>query len=131
MSADGPRHSPGFLALVEAARERIRETDAPAVRARLAAGEDFHLIDVREDREWKRGRIPGAVHMSRGVIERDIESRLADRAAPIVLYCGGGYRSALAADSLARMGYTEVLSMDGGYRAWTGAGYPVETDDDG
>jgi rhodanese-related sulfurtransferase len=131
MTADGHRHSPGFLALVEEARGRIRETDVDGVHAHLAAGEDFHLIDVREDREWKRGRIPGAVHMGRGVIERDIETRLPDRAAPIVLYCGGGYRSALAADSLGRMGYTEVRSMDGGYRGWTGAGYPVETDDDG
>jgi rhodanese-related sulfurtransferase len=121
-------HSPGFLALVEEVRPRIRETGVDGVRALRAAGRPFHLIDVREDREWKRGRIPGAIHIGRGVLERDIEARIPDREDPIVLYCGGGYRSALAAESLGRMGYTEVRSMEGGWRAWSGAGHEVESD---
>ncbi len=130
MSDATHRHSAAFVALVDAARPRIRETDVEDVRARQESGEHFHLVDVREDREWALGRISGATHIGRGVLERDIERLIPDRDADIVLYCGGGYRSALAAESLGRMGYTAVRSMDGGFRAWTGAGYPVEEGDD-
>lgn len=121
-------HAPGFLVLVEAAKARIRETDVPAVRARQEEGETFHLIDVREDHEWAQGHLPGAVHLGRGVLERDIEGRIPERDADIVLYCGGGYRSALAADNLQRMGYSNVASMDGGFSGWTAAGLPVVRD---
>ena len=116
-------HSPRFVALVDAARAGITETDAETVHARRAAGDAFTLVDVRERAEWDRGRLPGAVHLGRGVLERDAEAALPDLDAPVVLYCGGGYRSALAAASLGAMGYTNVASMDGGWRAWTGAGY--------
>ena len=118
-------HSPRFVALVDAARREIRETDVEAVRDRLE-DDDLVLIDTREASEWDRGHLPGAVHLARGVLERDVEDAVPDLDAPIVLYCGGGYRSALAARSLGQMGYTNVESMDGGWRAWTGAGYPTE-----
>ncbi len=121
-------HSPRFLALVDAARAEITETDAASVRQRMDDGEAMVLVDVREPDEWDRGRLPGAVAMPRGVLERDVEAAVPDLDAPLVLYCGGGYRSALAAQSLGRMGYTNVQSMDGGWRAWTEAGYPTETD---
>jgi len=121
-------HSPGFLRLVEAARRRIREVSIHDLRAMQQAGEAFHLVDVREQDEWQRGRLPGARHLGKGVIERDIEATIPERDAPIVLYCGGGYRSALAADALRQMGYTRVASMWGGWRAWTEAGLPVSTD---
>lgn len=120
------QHSPRFLELVNEERRRIRETDVRTVKERLDRGERFHLIDVREESEWARGRLPGAVHLGKGVIERDIEELIPDTEAEIVLYCGGGYRSALAADNLRAMGYRNVLSMDGGFRGWTAAGYPVE-----
>src|SRR5437773_1159615 len=119
-------HSPAFLKLVEDSKTRIRETDIREVKRRLDAGDKLHLVDVREESEWARGRLPGAVHLSKGVIERDIEKVIPDKSAPIVLYCGGGFRSALAADNLQKMGYTSVISMDGGWRAWTEAGYPTE-----
>jgi rhodanese-related sulfurtransferase len=119
-------HKPGFLRLAEAARARIRETDAASVHARLRRGEQFHLIDVREDREWAAGHVPGAEHLGRGILERDIETRVPDTDADIVLYCGGGYRSALAADSLQRMGYTNVRSLAGGWTGWKEAGLPAE-----
>lgn len=119
------QHSPAFVALVEDARSRVRETDVGAIRRRLERGDRFHLVDVREDEEWQGGRLPGAVHIGKGVIERDIEDRIPDRSAEIVLYCGGGYRSVLAAEALQKMGYTNVLSMDGGYRGWTEAGLPA------
>jgi rhodanese-related sulfurtransferase len=119
-------HTPRFLAIVNEARARIRETDVAAVKARLDAGEVFHLLDVREASEYAAGHLPGAVHLGKGVIERDIESLIPDPADDIVLYCGGGYRSALAADALGRMGYTKVASMDGGWRDWTEAGLPTE-----
>ncbi len=119
-------HPPRFLALVDGARAEIVETDAETVRQRLADGAAFTLVDVREADEWARGHLPGAVHLSRGVLERDAEATFPDPDTPIVLYCGGGYRSALAARSLGAMGYTAVASMDGGWRAWTDAGYPTE-----
>jgi len=119
-------HAPGFLKLVQDSKRRIKETDVPAVKARLSKGERFVLIDVREDNEWAKGHIPGAVHLGRGVIERDIEKAFPDKDAELVLYCGGGFRSALAADNLVRMGYLRVLSMDGGFRGWVEAGGRVE-----
>jgi rhodanese-related sulfurtransferase len=120
-------HSPGFVKLVDEARRRIRETTPEEVRRRQQAGEPFLLVDVREDHEWQQGRAAGAVHLGKGVIERDIEKTIPDRDAEIVLYCGGGYRSALAADALRQMGYRNVSSMDGGWRRWRALGYPVET----
>lgn len=122
------QHSPRFLAIVEQAKRSVRETDVATVRRRIEAGDDFHLVDVREDSEWQRGHLPGAMHIGKGVIERDIETKIPRTDAEIVLYCGGGYRSALAADALQRMGYTNVLSMDGGYRGWTESGGTVEQD---
>ncbi len=121
-------HSPGFLALVEAARRRIRETTPEEVRRRQLAGEPFHLIDVREDHEWAAGHAAGAVHLGKGVIERDIERHFPDRDADLVLYCGGGYRSALAADALREMGYRRVASMAGGWKRWCALGYPTARD---
>jgi rhodanese-related sulfurtransferase len=121
-------HHPGFLQIVGEARRRIRETTPEAVLQQRQRGERLHLVDVREDHEWQRGRIAGAEHLGRGILERDVERRIPDRDAPIVLYCGGGYRSALAADALRQMGYTNVQSMDGGWRRWTELGYPTETD---
>ncbi|MDX6770136.1 MAG: rhodanese-like domain-containing protein [Elusimicrobiota bacterium] len=120
------KHSPGFLRIVEDAKARVRETDVAAVLARLKKGERLLLVDVREDNEWEKGRIVGAVHIGRGVIERDAETALPDKAAEVILYCGGGFRSALAADNLQKMGYTRVLSMDGGWRGWIEAGGPTE-----
>ena len=119
-------HSPRFLALVEAARPYIVETDVETVRQRLAAGDGRVVVDVREPDEWDAGHLPGALSMPRGVLERDVERAFPDLDAPLVLYCGGGYRSALATRSLGQMGYTNVQSMDGGWRAWTEAGYPTE-----
>jgi rhodanese-related sulfurtransferase len=120
------QHSEGFLRLVTEARRRVRETTPEEVRRRQQAGERFHLVDVREDREWDAGRAAGAIHLGKGIIERDIETTIPDRDAPIVLYCGGGYRSALAADALQQMGYRAVVSMDGGWKRWVALGYPVE-----
>jgi rhodanese-related sulfurtransferase len=120
------RHSPGFLALVADAKTRIVESTIADVRARLDRGETFHFIDVREDGEFAVDRARGARHIGRGVLERDIERLVPEHDAPIVLYCGGGYRSALAADNLQRMGYTRVISMDGGMTAWREAGYPID-----
>ena len=120
------KHSPGFLALVDDARKRVRECTIGDVKARLDRGERFHFVDVREDREFAVDHARGARHIGRGVLERDIEKLVPDKDAPIVLYCGGGYRSALAAESLQKMGYTNVVSMDGGIRAWREAGYAVE-----
>jgi rhodanese-related sulfurtransferase len=122
-----PHHSPGFLKLVEDAKSRVRECTVADVKARLDAGERFVLIDVREDSEWAKDHLPGAVHLGKGVIERDIESRYPDPATPMVLYCGGGFRSALASDNLQKMGYTGVISMDGGIRVWREKGYPLTT----
>ena len=124
----GKQHSPRFLEIVNAARARVRECTVEDVRSRLAAGEQLRLVDVREESEFARGRLPGAVHIGKGVIERDIETRFPDPETELILYCGGGYRSALAADALRQMGYNHVLSMDGGWRGWTEAGHPVETE---
>ena len=120
------RHSPGFLKLVDEVRPRVHETDVREVKERLDRQDRFHLVDVREESEFARGHLPGAIHLSKGIIERDIETTIPDRSAPIVLYCGGGFRSVLVAENLQRMGYTNVLSMDGGWRGWVEAGHPVE-----
>ena len=120
------KHAPAFLAIVNDAKSRVKETDVPTIKKRMDAGEKFHLVDVREDSEWAKGHLPGAVHLGKGVIERDIEATIPEKAAEIVLYCGGGFRSALSADNLQKMGYTNVVSMDGGWRGWTDAGYPTE-----
>lgn len=120
-------HPPRFLEIVNDARSRIRECTVTEVYARLQNGDTFHLIDVREESEFARGHLPRAIHLGKGIIERDIEQVIPDTEALIVLYCGGGYRSALAADTLQRMGYVNVISMDGGWRGWTDAGYHVET----
>ena len=118
-------HSPGFLKLAQAAKSRVTETNVAAVKARVEAGEKFTLIDVREAYEYEAGHIPGARHMSKGLIERDIEKAIPNMDQEIVVYCGGGYRSALAADNLQKMGYTNVISMDGGWRGWLDAGGSV------
>ncbi|QNN21646.1 sulfurtransferase [Planctomycetales bacterium ZRK34] len=121
----GKHHSPGFIRIVDDARSRIRELNVQQVKHKLDAGERFHLVDVREQSEFAAGCLPGAIHLGKGVIERDVEQTIPDHDAEIVLYCGGGYRSALAADNLQKMGYTNVWSMDGGWRGWTEAGYPT------
>ena len=121
------KHSPRFLKIVDEARRNIREVTVDDVKAMLDRGEDFHLVDVREESEWAKDHLPGAVHLGKGIIERDIEERLPDTSATIVLYCGGGYRSALAADNLRKMGYQNVISMDGGVRGWRDKGYPLST----
>jgi rhodanese-related sulfurtransferase len=120
------QHSPAFLKLVKDAKTRVRETDCNEVKRRLDAREKLVLVDVREESEWARGHLPGATHLGKGVIERDVERVFPDKDAALVLYCGGGFRSALAGDNLQKMGYTNVISMDGGWKAWVEAGYPVE-----
>jgi rhodanese-related sulfurtransferase len=125
------KHSPGFLALVADAKTRVKECTPIDVKRRLDRSENFFFIDVREDHEFGQEHADGARHIGRGILERDIETLIADRDAPIVLYCGGGYRSALAADNLQKMGYRNVLSMDGGIKAWRDAGYPMKRPGDG
>ena len=120
-------HNERFLAVVNDAKSRIRECTVDDVVAKREKGDTFHLVDVREESEWARGRLPGAIHLGKGIIERDIEGAIPESGAEIVLYCGGGYRSALAADNLQKMGYTNAISMDGGYREWSEAGHPIET----
>jgi rhodanese-related sulfurtransferase len=120
------KHGPGFLRLVDGARAHIKECTIADVKARLDRREPFHLIDVREDNEYAVDHLPGARHLGRGILERDIETTIPDPDADIVLYCGGGFRSALAAESLQKMGYRRVVSMDGGIRAWRDAGYALE-----
>jgi rhodanese-related sulfurtransferase len=120
------QHSQGFLDAVKDAKKRVRETTPEEVRRRQERGERFYFVDVREDNEWDRGRALGALHLGKGVIERDVEKAIPDHDAEVVLYCGGGYRSALAADALQRMGYTNVISMDGGWKRWKELGYPTE-----
>ena len=112
------KHAPGFLAIVNDARSRVTECTVADVEAWQAANEAFRLVDVREEGEWNRGHLPGAEHLGKGIIERDVEEQIPDHGEKIVLYCGGGYRSALAADNLQKMGYTNVISMDGGFRGW-------------
>lgn len=119
-------HSPGFLAIVEDAKSRVKQIDIDQYRAMRDA--DHMLIDTREDREWDAGHAAGAIHLGKGVIERDIETTVPDKSTTIVLYCGGGYRSALAADALTKMGYANAISLDGGWRAWNAAGLPVKKD---
>jgi rhodanese-related sulfurtransferase len=119
------QHAPRFLQLVNDARQRIAETTVDDIKARLDKGEKLLLVDVREESEYARDHLPGAVHMGKGVIERDIEAKVPDTVTPLVLYCGGGFRSALAADNLRKMGYTNVISMDGGHRVWRERGYPL------
>jgi rhodanese-related sulfurtransferase len=121
------KHSPAFMKIVDDARSRIRECNVQDVKQKLERGEKFHLVDVREDSEWAAGHLPKAQHLGKGVIERDIETKIPDTNAEIVLYCGGGYRSALAADNLQKMGYRNVISMDGGFRGWNDAGLPIES----
>ena len=119
-------HSPEFLKIVDDAKARVKQTDVAAVLARLKTGEKLTLVDVREDDEWAKGRVAGATHLGKGVIERDVESAIPDKTTEIILYCGGGFRSALAADNLQKMGYRNAVSMDGGWRGWLDAGGPVE-----
>jgi rhodanese-related sulfurtransferase len=119
-------HAPQFLKLVNESKSRVKETNVQDVKGRMDAGEKFVLVDVREESEWAKGHAAGAVYMGKGVIERDIEARFPDPGTKLVLYCGGGFRSALAADNLRKMGYKDVESMDGGWKGWVEAGLPTE-----
>jgi rhodanese-related sulfurtransferase len=119
-------HNPGFLKLVNDAKSRVKETDMAGYKKMVADGSKPVLIDVREDSEWAAGHAAGAVHLGKGVIERDIETAVPDKTKTMVLYCGGGFRSALAADALQQMGYTQVISLDGGWRAYQQSGLPIE-----
>lgn len=119
-------HSPGFLKIVDDAKSRVREVSVAETRQRVAAEGNIRLIDIREDREWLAGHARGAQHLGKGIIERDIEATVPDKDAEIILYCGGGFRSALAGDALQKMGYTHVFSMAGGWREWVDAGAPCE-----
>jgi rhodanese-related sulfurtransferase len=119
------QHPPRFLRIVEDAKKRIQETTVDKVKAKLDRGEKFLLIDVREDNEYTKDHLPTAIHLGKGIIERDVEERVPDLNTPMILYCGGGFRSALAADNLQKMGYTQVISMDGGIREWREKGFPL------
>ncbi len=119
------QHPPRFLKIVDDAKTRIRETNIDEVKKRIDRGDKFILVDVREESEFAKDHLPGSIHLSKGIIERDIEERVTDLNAEIVLYCGGGFRSALAADNLQKMGYRNVISMDGGIRGWREKGYPL------
>ena len=123
------QHSPRFLKIVDDAKSRIKETDVDEVKERLDRGDKFLLVDVREESEFAKDHLPGAIHLGKGVIERDIEGRVPDLNTPMVLYCGGGFRSAMAADNLQKMGYTNVISMDGGVRGWREKNFPMTTRD--
>ena len=118
-------HAPQFLKLVTESKAKIKETNVADVQRRMDTGEKFLLVDVREDNEWANGHLPGAVHMGRGIIERDIEAQVPDTGTRLVLYCGGGFRSALVAENLQKMGYKNVESMDGGWKGWLSAGLPT------
>src|SRR6266542_1503186 len=120
------KHSEGFLKLVNDAKSRIREVTVERTRARMTSNPNVRLIDVREDNEWQAGHASGSQHLGKGIIERDIEAIVPDKSTEVILYCGGGYRSALAADALQQMGYTNVWSMAGGWKAWKDSGAPVE-----
>jgi len=122
------QHSARFLRIVEDAKTRIRETNIDDVKARLDRGEKFILVDVREESEFAKDHLPGAIHLGKGIIERDVEARVPDLNTAMILYCGGGFRSALAADNLQKMGYTQVISMDGGIRDWREKGFPLTRD---
>jgi len=122
------QHSPGFLKIVEDAKKRVHEVTIDEVKAKLDRKEKFLLVDVREESEYAADHLPGAVHLGKGIIERDVEGRVPDQNTPLVLYCGGGFRSALAADNLQKMGYTRVLSMDGGIRGWREKGFALTKD---
>ncbi|MEP6538461.1 MAG: rhodanese-like domain-containing protein [Bryobacteraceae bacterium] len=126
MSTPAKHHSEGFLALVKDAKSRVKEIDIDEYRNLAVSGEDFLTVDVREESEWAAGHAAGALHLGKGVIERDIESKIPDKSSKLVLYCGGGYRSALAGDAIQKMGYGNVISLDGGWRAYQGANLPVE-----
>ena len=121
----GKQHAPGFLKLVQDAKTRVKELTVDDVKAKLDRGEKFLLVDVREESEYAKDHIPGALWLGKGIIERDIEGKVPDKGAEIVLYCGGGFRSALAADNVRKMGYANVYSMDGGHRGWRDRGYPL------
>jgi rhodanese-related sulfurtransferase len=121
-------HSPGFLKSVNDAKSRVRENTPEDVKRKQEAGESFYFVDVREDNEWQKGHAAGAIHLGKGIIERDIEKAIPDHDAEIILYCGGGFRSALAGDALQKIGYKNVISMDGGWKRWRELGYPIETE---
>jgi rhodanese-related sulfurtransferase len=122
------QHPPRFLKIVDDAKARVHETDVDSVKKKLDRGDKFILVDVREESEFAKDHLPGAIHLGKGVIERDIEDRVPDLNAEMILYCGGGFRSALAADNLQKMGYTNVISMDGGIRDWREKSYPLVKD---
>jgi rhodanese-related sulfurtransferase len=126
MSTQPKPHNPGFLALVDDAKTRVKEIDIDQYKQMAASGDPHVLIDVREDSEWDAGHVAGAVHLGKGIIERDIEKTAPDKNSRLVLYCGGGFRSALAADALQKMGYTQAISLDGGWRALQASGLPLE-----
>jgi rhodanese-related sulfurtransferase len=119
------QHPPRFLNIVNDAKTRVRETDVDAVKKRMDQGDKFLLVDVREESEFAKDHLPGAIHLGKGIIERDVEAKVPVLNTEIILYCGGGFRSALAADNLQKMGYTNVISMDGGIRDWREKGYPL------
>ena len=123
-----PQHAPGFLRIVDDAKNRIRETTVDEVKSRLDRADKFLLIDVREESEYAKDHLPGSIHLGKGIIERDIEQHVPNPSTEMILYCGGGFRSALAADNLQKMGYTNVISMDGGVRGWREKGYPMTRD---
>ncbi|MFL6444239.1 MAG: rhodanese-like domain-containing protein [Candidatus Sulfotelmatobacter sp.] len=122
------QHPPRFLKIVDDAKTRVRETNVDEVKKRMDRGDKFLLVDVREESEYAKDHLPGAIHLGKGVIERDVEARVPDFSAEMILYCGGGFRSALAADNLQKMGYTNVLSMDGGIRDWREKAFPLTKD---
>ena len=121
-------HSKKFLELVTNIKAKVNETDIPTVKSRLDKGDKFILVDVREDNEWQNGHLPNAIHLGKGINERDIEAKIPDTSTEIILYCGGGFRSILSADNLQKMGYTNVISMDGGFRGWKEAGFEIVKD---
>ena len=122
------QHAPGFLKIVDDAKSRVKETTVDEIKRRLDRGDKFILVDVREESEFAKDHLPGAIHLGKGIIERDIEARVPDLKTELVLYCGGGFRSALAADNLQKMGYRNVISMDGGIREWREKNYPLVHD---
>ena len=120
------QHSPQFLELVQGAKSRVDEADVQTIKERMDSGKTLVILDVREESEWNRGHLPGAIQLGRGILERDIERLIPDADQEIILYCSGGFRSALAADNLLKMGYTRPVSMNGGMKAWLAAGFPVD-----